>query len=78
MLVSQVGEGGGETTSGSSAPGFAPPIWRRIKLIQKFAIVGGDGPVASGPASLPENDWCQRALVLVNAAKALAFPRALL
>ena len=64
--------------SQSSAPSFAPPIWRRVELVQELAVVGGDGPVASGPASLPENDWCQRALVLVNAAKAFAFPRALL
>ena len=61
-----------------SAPGFVPPSWRWVQLVQEFAVVCGYCPVAAWPAFLPEDHWGKGALLLVHAAMARAFPLALL
>ena len=62
----------------SSSPGFTPPFRNRVQRVQELPVVGGYRPVAARPSLLPENDGGQRALLLVNAAMALASPLALL
>ena len=44
--------------------------------VQPLPIIGGDRSVAARPAFLAKDDGCKRALVAVDAAKALAHPLA--
>eukprot|EP00959_Pyramimonas_sp_CCMP1952_P331796 6947531-Pyramimonas_sp.AAC.3 len=56
---------------GAPPPGLSPPGGLRIQIVQELSLLGGYPCVAARPALLVIHDRGQRALQLVDGAKAL-------